>query len=107
MRRKMLKRAGVGLVILAVGILSTVIGTAWADSDGEREALARIVHELRALEPLIQEAEAQADPQARIRFEYLWLRKDIAKMIQGVQDHIDGPRAEPRAVEPLRGDYRR
>lgn len=87
-------------------LLSMVIG-ARADSDGEREALARVVHELRALEPLIQEAEAQAEPQARIRFEYLWLRKDIAKMIQGIQDHMDGGRAEPRIVEPLRGDYRR
>lgn len=95
------------IIAAGLALASILVGTtAWADNGGEREALARIVHELRALESLIQEAEAQAEP-GRVHFEYLWLRKDIAKMIQGVQDHVDGGRAEPRAVEPLRGDYRR
>lgn len=78
-----------------------------ADAEGEREALARLVYELNALEPLIKEAHAQAPREARVRFQYDWLRADLRRVAQGIQDHIDAPRAEPRLVAPLRGDYRR
>ncbi len=78
-----------------------------ADADGEREALARIIHELETLEPLIGEAASQANPDARIRFNFEWLRQDLTKIQQGLQEHIDAPRSEPRTFPPLRGDYRR
>ena len=78
-----------------------------ADADAEREALARIVQELELLAPLLAEAEAAADPDARIHFRYDWLKKDLERVRQGIEEHIDAPRAEPRLVAPLRGDYRR
>ena len=78
-----------------------------ADAGGEREALARLAHEIEALVPLVAKAEAQAEPDARIRFRYEWLRQDLERVRAGIQAHIDAPRAEPRKVEPLRGDYRR
>ncbi|RLJ16715.1 conjugal transfer protein [bacterium endosymbiont of Escarpia laminata] len=81
--------------------------TATADSDGERTALARLIHELEALAPLIQEASAQAEPDARIRFQYDWLRQDLTRVRAGIAEHINAPRAEPRKVPPLKGDYRR
>jgi RAQPRD family integrative conjugative element protein len=77
-----------------------------ADADAEREVLARLIHEIEALAPLIGTAEAQASPDARIRFRYEWLRQDLSRIRAGIQDHIDAPRAEPRAFPPLRGDYR-
>ena len=95
--------------LLALGLLATSlpIQLVVADADGERESLARITHELQAIEPLITEAAAQANPDARIRFQYDWLRQDLIKMQQGIQSHIDAPRSEPRTFPPLRGDYRR
>jgi RAQPRD family integrative conjugative element protein len=93
----------VGLVLL-VGI--TVHATVLADADAERESLARLIHEIEALAPLIESAEAQAILDARIRFRYDWLRQDLSRIRAGIQDHIDAPRAEPRAIPPLRGDYR-
>lgn len=78
-----------------------------ADGDGERAVLARLSHELSALESLIAEAEAQATPDARIKFQYAWLRQDVQRVRAGIQDHVDVPRAEPRTLAPLRGDYRR
>jgi len=95
--------------VLIVGLLSTALPTqfAIADTDGERTTLARIAHELEALEPLIREAELQANPDARIRLRYDWLRQDLSRIRQGIQEHIDVPRAEPRTFPPLRGDYRR
>ena len=86
--------------------LSLFCGFAHADPDAEREALARLIHEIEALEPVIATAESQATPDARIRFRYDWLRQDLERIRAGVQEHIDAPRNEPRKVPPLRGDYR-
>jgi len=95
--------------MLVLGLLSASLPVqfAVADADGERESLARITHELEAIEPLITEAASQANPDARIRFQYDWLRQDLIKIQQGIQLHIDAPRSEPRTFPPLRGDYRR
>ena len=95
--------------LLVSGLLATAVPVqfAAADADGERTALARIDHELQAIEPLITEASSQASPDARIRFQYDWLRQDLDRIRRGVQAHIDAPRSEPRTFPPLRGDYRR
>jgi len=50
------------------------------DADAEREALARLIHEIGALAPLIETAESQASPDARIRFRYDWLRQDLERI---------------------------
>ncbi len=55
-------------------------GWTLADGDSKRAALARLNHEIEAHEPLIREAELQADPDARIRFQYDWLRRDIRQI---------------------------
>ncbi|WP_091646384.1 RAQPRD family integrative conjugative element protein [Aquisalimonas asiatica] len=101
----------VGIMILGMA-LAVVPAFAVADADAEREALSRLVYELEALEPLIDEAEAQSDPDQRIRMEYDWLRRDLERVRSGIRDHIEAPRrqprpATPREIEPLRGDYRR
>jgi RAQPRD family integrative conjugative element protein len=93
-------------------IVGLIIGLAmapalYADADAEREALTRIVHELQAVESLITQAQTQADNDARIRFQYDWLRHDMDMLKDGIQAHIDAPRAQPRSFPPLRGDYRR
>ena len=95
--------------LLVSGLLTAALPVqfAVADADGERAALARITHELEAIEPLITEAASQANPDARIRFQYDWLRQDLYRIRIGIQEHIDTPRSEPRTFPPLRGDYRR
>lgn len=98
---------GKGLFLVILLATATAATQAIADADGEREALARLTHEIDALAPLVAKAEAQAKPDARIRFRYEWLRQDLERVRTGIQAHIDAPRAEPRKVEPLRGDYRR
>ena len=99
-----LRHAKAAILIACLLILGN---PALADPDGEREALARLTHEIEALEPLIRSAESQANPDARVRFRYDWLRHDLARVRLGIQEHIDAPRADPRTFPPLRGDYRR
>ena len=95
--------------VLVLGLLATALPFqfAIADADGERESLARITHELEAIQPLITDAASQANPDARIRFQYDWLSQDLDRIRLGIQEHIDTPRSEPRTFPPLRGDYRR
>ena len=93
------------LVGLIIGLLMTP--ALYADADAERDALTRIVHELQAVESLITKAQSQADNDARVRFQYDWLRNDMDMLKDGIQAHIDAPRAQPRSFPPLRGDYRR
>ena len=92
----------------AIIVLSALFAAApvFADADAEREALARLIHEIEALAPLIETAESQASPDTRIRFRYDWLREDLKRIRAGIQEHIDAPRTEPRMFPPLRGDYR-
>ena len=112
----------VALVALCLSVMPALAG---ADRDAEREHLARLAHELEALAPLLDGAQRHADPDARIRFRHDWLRQDLERVQQGIQEHLQAPRAEPRrvaplhgveplrgvaprhGVEPLRGDYRR
>ena len=95
--------------LLASGLLTAALPVhfAIADADGEHAALARIHHELQTIEPLIAEASSQANPDARVRFQYDWLRQDLDRIRRGIEEHIDAPRSEPRTFPPLRGDYRR
>ena len=95
------------LLILGLIGIALPVRFAIADADAERAVLARISHELQAVEPLISEAASQANPDARIRFQYEWLREDLDRIRLGIQAHIDAPRSEPRTFPPLRGDYRR
>lgn len=95
--------------LLVSGLLAAALPVQFADADadGERAALARIIQELHAIDPLIAEAASQANSDARVRFQYDWLRQDFDRIRLGIQEHIDAPRSEPRSFPPLRGDYRR
>ena len=90
---------------LIIGLL--IAPAMYADVGGEREVLARIIHELQAVESLIDKAQAQSEEDTRIQFQYRWLREDLRLINSGIQSHINVPRAQPRSFPPLRGDYRR
>lgn len=91
--------------LFCLGVLLSTT-PAFADGDGERAALARLVGEIDQLSPLLSEAEAKADSKDRVRFGYAWLREDLEKVKAGIRSHLDRPRTEPQTVEPLRGEYR-
>jgi len=81
-------------------------GIARADTDSERESLARIAQEVRRLQVQVADAARNADTSARVKFRYEWLEKDLELVLRGVTDHLDAPR-QPRPIPPLVGDYRR
>ena len=91
-------------LLLAIWLL--VSNPLHADPEGERAALARVVHELDALAPIIADAQGQADTDANLRFEYAWLKDDLLRMKLGLREHMTATRNQPRSFPPLKGDYR-
>lgn len=93
------------IALLALGAVAVVMKPARADEDAERERLARISYELQQLRQMIGTANTTSDRNTRVRFRYDWLERDVELIQRGIDDHLDAPR-QPRAVQPLRGDYR-
>lgn len=77
-----------------------------AQDDTERQYLALLANEITALEVVLHKAELHQNKDARVKFQYDWLRDDFAKMKAGVLAHVNAPRTQPRKVAPLQGDYR-
>lgn len=92
--------------IVLIAVLLGCPISVFADSDAERSALAKIKHEIESLKPLIEEAKAQADKDARVQFQYDWLTLDLDRISLGIQEHLSAPSTQPRSFPPLKGDYR-
>ena len=95
--------------VAVVGWLIAAVSSnvARADAATERAELVRLIHELEALEPVIQQAEAAGVSTQRIRFQYGWLRGDLEKVKAGIREYLDTVPATPRIPPPLAGDYLR
>ncbi len=78
----------------------------FASTDLENQALQQINNQLQALTPLIDEAQQQADPNARLHFNYDALRSDLVHMEQGLKDQMTQSHLEPRTLNVLPDDYR-
>ncbi len=97
-----------GMIKSTLGIFFLYSTVVCASTDHEREVLANVVSELRALEQLIHIAEQAAQPNDRQRFDYAALRQDLTRVKQGINRHLHKPRFDPRRLPPLpdlNGDY--
>lgn len=93
------------LLIFNLMTVGGFIPAAYADTEAENATLARIVHELDALQPLINQAQSERPRYARVRFNYDKLRADINKIKQGIQQQLSNAPIEPHIVQPIAGDY--
>lgn len=92
--------------IIFISLLLMTASNVNADIDAEKAKLALIVHELETLPSLIDEAEALADKNERIQFQYEWLSRDIEHIKSAIQEHINAPRIQPRSFTPIDSNYR-
>ncbi len=88
-------------------LLLSLSSIAQSDTDGERAALTKLIHELDALQPLVEEAESQADSSARPHHRFDLLRYEIDLVRSGIEEMLLPARIQPRSFPPLKGDYRR
>lgn len=93
--------------VLLISFLVWQQATADDASASENARLLKVDRHLAELDELIEAAEQSVDADARIRFRYDWLRRDIAQVRRGVQVHIHQPLTMKQANAPLQGDYRR
>ena len=73
----------------------------------EARTLKRLLIELRRIDSLVIEASYHADPDARMRFDYELLRRDIRRISNGVEAHVRAEALIPPRLEPISGDYHR
>jgi len=104
LKQRLLKRTLLKPFIISALCLIPLLSM--AQEDTERHYLALLENEITALEAILHKAELNRDKDARIKFQYEWLRADLGKMKTGIQTHINAPRVNPRKVTPLQGGYR-
>ena len=93
-----------GLVACVSGLL--LCGSlAFADTAQMNATLARMSTILSQVNPLINLAEQQQDPNARVKFQFDELRQDIAHIQSGIAQAVNRVSIQPRVVQPLSGDY--
>lgn len=78
------------LAFLFVAV-TTLAASTQADTWQEREVLSQAIRELRALQSLSESAQAVADRDARIQFDYAQLHEDLATIRDGIQHYLSTP----------------
>lgn len=90
---------------LLVGLILH-LSNGYAASAVEQAQLERVTKQLEIALALSGRAEAGGQPPDRYRFDYPALRQDLQRIREGIQDYLSPSRAQPRALEAVRGEYR-
>jgi RAQPRD family integrative conjugative element protein len=109
-RRTRKTKLGVyAIVVLLAGALGggVAVNISAAETQmSEREHLARLVHELVALKPILLAAQRAPKDPGRERFKYNAINRDLKLMIDGLEDYIYRADQQPRTdITPLSGGY--
>ena len=91
--------------LASIFLLATTNTLSFADTAQMNATLSRISHVLSELNPLIQEAAKEQDPNARVQFQFDQLQADVGRMQAGILEAINGVSIQPRVEPPLLGDY--
>lgn len=92
---------------IALAIAGLTITSAHADVWSERAALAQIASELTALERLVSDTQKLSENDARVKFDYDVLMRDLEIIRAGINTHLSQPinPVMPSHVDALGGEY--
>ncbi|HHT9843866.1 TPA: RAQPRD family integrative conjugative element protein [Legionella pneumophila] len=90
--------------------------TAHANNPNLNETLVRIINQINAIMPLLDEAQAEHNPHARIQLhiesfkdnegqQHAGVREDLLMIRNGLIDYINQPVIAPRKIKPLNNDF--
>jgi len=99
---KSIKQIGLAGCVSGLLLCSSL---AFADTAQMNATLARMSTILSQVNPLINLAEQQQSPDARVKFQFDELRQDIAHIQSGIAQAVNRVSIQPRVVQPLSGDY--
>ena len=96
------------LLAIIFSIFSTLSPISMADGvEVDKSVLSRLLAELSAMEPLIDEASrAPKSTGTRLNFDYAALRSDLDLIKSGINDYLQSPtlpRVKP--IKPMNGHY--
>jgi len=100
-------------LVLIISLLST---TTNASEEALNQTLVRVINQLNAIMPLLDEAQTEIEPNTRIQlhieaFEgadgktHLGLRNDLVLIRNALIDYINKPAIEPKTIKPLALDF--
>lgn len=89
----------------SIFLIVFLCNSAFADTAQMNATLARISAVLNQINPLINLAQSQQNPNARVQFQFDQLRSDIANIQSGIAQAVNHVSIQPRVVQPLSGDY--
>ncbi len=94
--------------VLAMTLLMGLSPMSFAESPAQRQELVAALRQLDALERTFADRAAHAPiaPDERYHFDYPRLLADLARVRNGIRDHLTPSRAQPRDPSELAGDYR-
>ncbi|VEG92561.1 RAQPRD family integrative conjugative element protein [Legionella spiritensis] len=101
-------------ILLSILVFVTVTGH--ANNANLNETLVRIINQINAIMPLLDEAQTELDPNARIQLHvesfnddqgrhYAGVREDLLMIRNGLIDYINQPVIAPRRIKPLNNDF--
>lgn len=93
------------LVCITLITLILIAPLIFADTEQMHTTLARINTLLSQINPLINLAKQQEDPNTRVKFQFETLRQDITQVQSGITQALNRVSIQPRTVAPLSGDY--
>jgi len=90
--------------------------TGHTNNQNLNETLVRIINQINAILPLLDEAQTEINPHARIQLHiesfkdndghhYAGVREDLLMIRNGLIDYINQPVIAPRKVKPLNRDF--
>lgn len=97
-------------------LLILISATAHANNPNLNETLVRIINQINAIMPLLDEAQTELNPNARIQLHiesftddeghhHAGVREDLLMIRNGLIDYINQPVIAPRKIKPLNNDF--
>jgi RAQPRD family integrative conjugative element protein len=94
------------LALVLIGTLAATPASA-TDAASESGQLALLLRQLDAMERRAAQAQqTSGEHTSRYHFDHAALKADLRRVREGVRNYLAPPRAQPRDVTPLLGDYR-
>lgn len=91
--------------VLSVSLNICVVNAIAQESEAEARYLVSIANEIENLKSLSEKAEATADKDQRVQFDYAALKKDLDEMQRAIEKHVKEPSRSPRVVSALNTTY--
>ncbi|HAT9135654.1 TPA: RAQPRD family integrative conjugative element protein [Legionella pneumophila] len=101
-------------ILLAALFFISVTG--FANNANINETLVRVINQINAIMPLLDEAQTELNPNARIQLHlksftdnegqrHAGVREDLLMIRNGLIDYINQPVIAPRKIKPLNNDF--